>query len=175
MSDSDKGAGRNQREMKTWGTHPLFLALAIVNTVAILFISISVFVYKGKNDNGWGDSQFVEGLPGDDGHMNEETKRVGKLIPLDTFLVNLAGSRGRKLVKLNMELEIQGEDIQEEMDRLRPKIRDIIIILLSSKSYEDISDRKGKEELRDEIRDQVNLFLTKGRIRSVYFTQLIFS
>ncbi|MCB0385939.1 MAG: flagellar basal body-associated FliL family protein, partial [Bdellovibrionales bacterium] len=33
----------------------------------------------------------------------------------------------------------------------------------------------GKEAMRDEIRDQVNLFLTRGKIKRVYFTEFIFN
>jgi flagellar FliL protein len=65
--------------------------------------------------------------------------------------------------------------VQEEIEKLKPKIRDIIIIIVSSKTYAQISAKEGKDQLRDEIRDQVNLFLTKGQIQKVYFTEFIFN
>jgi flagellar FliL protein len=105
----------------------------------------------------------------------EQKEFIGKLIPLETFLVNLAGSRGRKLAKVNLELEVNSLDVQEEIEKLKPKIRDIIIIILSSKSYAQVSAKEGKDALRDEIRDQVNLFLTKGQIKRVYFTEFIYN
>lgn len=108
-------------------------------------------------------------------HEKEKEDFIGKLIPLETFLVNLSGSRGRKLAKINMELEINNDEVQLEIDKLKPKIRDIIIIILSSKSYAQISTKEGKDVLRDEIRDQVNLFLTKGQIKRVYFTEFIYN
>lgn len=171
---SEENTTRETNSVKASGSYKsaLFIALAVLNTLAILFIGI--FVYNEQRQDGVGSmTEAIKETPGEESNM--EAQRVGELIPLKTFLVNLAGSRGRKLVKLSMELEIEGEGIQKEIDHLRPKIRDIIIILLSSKSYAEISNRQGKEKLRDEIRDQVNLFLTKGQIRSVYFTQLIFS
>lgn len=97
------------------------------------------------------------------------------MIPMETFVVNLAGSRGRKLLKVNMEFEVEGDLVQDEIDKRKPQIRDIIIILLSSKTYEDLSARKGKEFLRDEIRDTVNAFLTRGRINKVLFTEFIYN
>ena len=148
----------------------LFIALAIVNTVAILFVGAVVYNQQ-KDKEIHPMAHIIEESQGE--NLQEQVEKVGTLIPLDAFLVNLAGSHGRKLVKLNMSLEVEGENTKEEIHRLKPKIRDIIIILLSSKSYAEISSRQGKEGLRDEIRDQVNLFLTKGQIRSVYFTQLI--
>lgn len=89
--------------------------------------------------------------------------------------MNLSGSRGRKLAKINMELEVSNVEVQEEIQQLKPKIRDIIIIILSSKTFAQVSTPEGKEQLRDEIRDQVNLFLTKGQITKVYFTEFISS
>ena len=73
------------------------------------------------------------------------------------------------MVKVNIELEVNGDEVQAEIDKLKPKIRDIIIIILSSKTYSEVSTKDGKDILRDEIRDQVNLFLTKGQIQRIIF------
>jgi flagellar FliL protein len=106
---------------------------------------------------------------------SESEEFIGKLVPLETFLVNLAGSRGRKLVKINMELEVSNDEVQVEIDKLKPKVRDMIIIIVSGKSYAQMSDKKAKDTLRNEIRDKVNLFLTKGKIKNVYFTEFIYN
>lgn len=98
---------------------------------------------------------------------------VGKLVPMETFLVNLAGTRGNKLVKINMELEVDNPKVEDEIDHRKPQIRDIIIILLSSKTYDQVTTRQGKEALRDEVKDTVNSFLVKGKIKKVYFTDFI--
>jgi flagellar FliL protein len=97
------------------------------------------------------------------------------MIPLETFLINLAGSKGRKIAKINMEIEVEGEAVQQEIEKRKAQIRDIIIILFSSKTYAQVEDREGKEQLRNEIRDTVNAFLTKGKISRVYFTEFIFN
>ena len=104
--------------------------------------------------------------------MSEE---VGKVIPLETFIVNLANSKGRKVLKVNMELEVTGSDIVQEVDNRKAQIRDFIIIILSVKTYEQISTKEGKDDLRAEIKDKVNSFLSKGKITNVYFTELIYN
>ena len=98
---------------------------------------------------------------------------IGKLVPLETFLVNVSGSRGRKLVKINMELELNNAEVQEEVEKIKPKIRDYIIIIASSKTLNEISTKEGKDVLREEIKNQINLFLTKGQIKRVYFTEFL--
>lgn len=107
-------------------------------------------------------------------HEEEHSKEfIGKLVPLETFLVNISGTRGRKLVKINMELEVTNAEVQEEVEKIKPKIRDYIIIIVSGKNYQDIATREGKDALREEIKNQINLFLTKGQISKVYFTEFI--
>ena len=97
----------------------------------------------------------------------------GYAVPLDYFLVNLAEDQGQKLFKVQMEFDVDNIEVQEEINKRMPQVRDIIIILLSSKTYNQISTPKGKERLKEEIRDTVNSLLTKGKINKVLFTQFI--
>jgi flagellar FliL protein len=115
-------------------------------------------------------------IQGEHDKLKDEEKSkefIGKLVPLETFLVNISGSRGRKLVKINMELEVTNAEVQEEVEKIKPKIRDYIIIIVSSKTFAEISTKEGKNALREEIKNQINLFLTKGQINKVYFTEFI--
>ena len=72
-----------------------------------------------------------------------------------------------------MELEVTNAEVQEEVEKIKPKIRDYIIIIASSKTFAEISTKEGKDALREEIKNQINLFLTKGQINKVYFTEFI--
>lgn len=98
---------------------------------------------------------------------------VGKLVPMETFLVNLAGTRGGKLVKMNIELEVENSQVVAEIDKRKPQIRDKVIILLSSKNYDFMSSKEGKLLLRNEIKDVINEFLVSGKIKNIYFTDLV--
>ncbi len=153
----------------------LFIILALVNMVFILAVGAMLWMGKQKEAAQPGLDDVIKGEKETMVREQLDKEYIGKLVPLETFLVNLAQSRGRKLAKINMELEVSGDEVQEEIEKLKPKIRDIIIIILSSKSYTSISTKEGTDALKDEIRDQVNLFLTKGQIMKVYFTEFIFS
>ena len=54
-------------------------------------------------------------------------------------------------------------------------MRDIVIILLSGKTYEQIEKSEGRNQLREEIKDTVNAFLTKGKIENVFFTDFVYN
>lgn len=153
----------------------LFIVLAIVNMIVIGAVGFMVWKGNMKRAAQPNIDDVIQGEHADQQQEKTEDPYIGKLIPLETFLVNLAGSRGRRLAKINMEIEVEGERVEEEIDKRKPQIRDIIIILLSSKTYAQISSKEGKDFLRAEIRDTVNAFLTKGKIRSVYFTELIYN
>ncbi len=98
---------------------------------------------------------------------------IGPMFPLDTFTVNLLSESGRRYLKVQMNLELSGEELGIELDTRKAVIRDIIIRLLSSKSLEEISTSKGKEKLKDQIVDQLNMRLSDGKINNVYFTEFV--
>jgi len=105
----------------------------------------------------------------------DEKGSVGKVIPLETFVINIAGSKGRRLAKINLELDVENEAVSTEIDQRKAQIRDIIIVLLSGKTYDQISSKEGRDQLKEQIKDTVNAFLTKGKIKDVYFTDFIYS
>lgn len=154
----------------------LFIVLAVFNMLIVAGVGVMLYLGKKKDMARPTIDDVVEGehkAQVEDEKKKEEESFIGDVIPMETFLVNLAGSRGNKLAKVNLELEVENLKVQEEIEKRKPQIRDIIIIILSSKTYEDVTKKDGKEALREEIRDTINSFLTKGRIQRVFFTEFI--
>ncbi|CRF47642.1 Flagellar biosynthesis protein FliL, partial [Helicobacter heilmannii] len=52
-------------------------------------------------------------------------------------------------------------------------IKDTIIEILSSKSIEEISTLKGKNKLKEEIRNNINSFLIDGYVKNIFFTDFV--
>ncbi len=151
----------------------ILIILVIVNMVVVL--GVGYLLWKNSHKPTTTIEQVIEGVPKDNKVDQEKLEDVGRVIPLETFIVNLAGSKGRKVLKVNMELEVKGTEIVQEIDNRKAQIRDFIIIILSSKTYDEVSTKEGKDALRNEIKDQVNSFLSKGKIINVYFTELIYN
>jgi flagellar protein FliL len=150
----------------------LLLALVGVNTLVILGVGFLLYTSKKTELSQPSLEPIIEGglADRDDGALAE---KGGVSVPLDYFLVNLAEDQGQKLFKVEMEFDVDSLAVQEEINKRMPQVRDIIIILLSSKKYSQISTPRGKDSLKEEIRDTVNSFLTKGKINKVLFTQFI--
>lgn len=163
------------------GQRPLlFIILAIVNMVVVVVVGILLYLGKKKQDAQPTVDNVIAGEKATSEHEAHEKKDfVGKVVPMETFMVNLAGSKGRRLAKVNMELELKENEaegkVATEIEQRKAQIRDIIIIILSSKSYEEVSSREGKDNLRTEIKDTINSFLTTGKISNVFFTEFIYN
>ena len=155
------------------GKPTLFILLAIINMAVVVGVGVMLYMGQKKKEAQPGIDDVIKGEHEKSIAEEQSKEFIGKLVPLETFLVNVSGSRGRKLVKINMELEVTNAEVQEEVEKIKPKIRDYIIIIASSKTFAEISTKEGKDALREEIKNQINLFLTKGQITKVYFTEFI--
>ena len=98
---------------------------------------------------------------------------IGILYPLDTFTVNLKSDAGRRYLKVTMSLELEGEELSLELDAKTPVLRDRIIRILSSKTLEEISSKKGKGKVSSQVMDTLNSMIADGEIRGIYFTEFV--
>ena len=102
-------------------------------------------------------------------------KKVKKdlMFPLDPFIVNLAKSGGNRFLKVTISLEMSGPKVRLELKKNIQKITDSILLLLSTKVFEDVYSVQGKFTLKGEITTRVNQFLTTGQVKGAYFTEFI--
>ena len=98
---------------------------------------------------------------------------MGPVYALDPFLVNLAGPGRARFLKLMMQVELDVQEVQVELDTLKPKVRDSLLTLLSSKTAADLVTIADKERLRNEILHRLNAFLSVGRVVEVYFMDFV--
>ena len=103
----------------------------------------------------------------------EEETQVKPIFPLASFIVNLAGENGKRYLKIKMDLEIVSEELNDAIRQRIPQIRDGIMMILTSKRYEDIKDREGKIALRNDIQNHVNSFFKEPCVSNVFFTDLV--
>ncbi|MDY0123780.1 flagellar basal body-associated protein FliL [Sulfurimonas sp.] len=105
--------------------------------------------------------------------VSRKLSEIGILYPLDTFTVNLKSDAGRRYLKATLSLELDGKELSIELDNKSPVIRDRIIRILTSKTLEEISSKKGKQKVSEQIVDTLNSMITDGSVRSVYFTEFV--
>lgn len=108
---------------------------------------------------------------GADGEAAENLE--GQLVPLPTFLVNLADPLGRRYLKLGVEVEVKDEEAAAALTKYEAKIKDTLLLLLSSKTYDALSTMKAKVELKQEIADRLNQIVGNGSVLRVYITEMV--
>ncbi len=96
-----------------------------------------------------------------------------QIVPLPVFTVNLSDAATTRYLKVGMEIEVSSPDAAQELQNQMVKIRDSIIILLSSKTYADLSSPEGKAQLKNEVASRINQILGTPRVVRVYFTEFV--
>lgn len=106
--------------------------------------------------------------------MNNEAK-LGEKIFLDSFIFNLVGDQGRRIVKVNMELEVESKKVSREIKKRKSQVRDIIVFLFSGRNYNYVISSDGREFLAKKIRSTINAFLKEGKVKGVHYTGLVYN
>jgi len=130
-------------------------------------------------------------------HSSEENSATmyfevgdGVMYDLGSMVVNLLDPVGRRYLKVSIVLEFlppdfkyfqleeeertaEREKLLEEIAERKPIIDDIMVSLLTSRTYEDIYSLEGKNQLRADIMERLNEVLQEPRIVAVYFTEFL--
>jgi len=102
-----------------------------------------------------------------------QTKEMLYLVPMREFLVNLIDYGGRRFLKATIELEVDNPAVMAEITTKETILRNYIINILSSKTFNDVKDIEGKTALRKDIISKSNLILKTGKVLNVYFNEFI--
>lgn len=92
----------------------------------------------------------------------------------DEFLVNLADASGQRYLKITIYLgyDKNNKDLATELDSKKPILRDAINTILRSKQAADFS-AKGTDNVKKQILESVNKYLSKGQAINVYFYDIL--
>jgi len=100
-------------------------------------------------------------------------KEILPQIDLDPFIVNLADINSRRYLKLRIALELSDKKLVDEIKKRTAEVRDLITMLLSSKTFNDVSTFDGKLALKTGIMNRLNAIVINGRITNVYFVEFV--
>ena len=104
---------------------------------------------------------------------NEPEK--GIICPMDSFIVNLIdrSGQGKRYLKTTIQLEVADEENQLRVKEYEAQLRDTILLLLSSQTFEQVSTLEGKLSLKQALLISINQFLGANRVRRLYFTEFV--
>jgi flagellar FliL protein len=114
---------------------------------------------------------------GDGEQAADEEKKLDpgdtELVSLPTFVVNLADPLGRRYLKIAIDVEVVDKEAAEQLNASESKVRDAIILLLSSKTFAELSTMEDKISLKQEIVERLNQVLGGPKVVRVYFTDMV--
>jgi len=111
---------------------------------------------------------------------HKEDKQLAPVfVTLETFTVNLQADGGSDhYLQVGIDLKVTNTAVVDVVKLHMPEIRNSVLLLLSSKSAEQIASLDGKQKLSAEIQEQVNKPLnangTGGKgVTGVFFTSFV--
>lgn len=162
MADSNE---LKEKDVKVKGEKSDFLKMVGIGLIVLVVALGASYVLFSK--------MIQSAIPQGNGRNGtENVHEVGGIIKLDEFVTNI--NNGSKYVKMKMSIEITGEDekTKEKVNSLVPVIRDSILEIISDKMVADF-DYRNRENLKKEIRDNINVRLGSEQIRNIYFEDII--
>jgi len=88
------------------------------------------------------------------------------------FTINLRGSGGGRVLRMDIQIEAKGEDAVALETRVAA-IRDTIMVATSDYSWSELEGTEGKTRLRDELLARVNGVTEPLDVNRLYFTQFV--
>lgn len=122
-----------------------------------------------KKDEKGGDKKGAEGEKG----AAAGAAAGGELVSIPPLLVNLAEPQGRRYLKLALDIEVKDKLAADELNKNMPKVKDSLLLLLSSKTYEDLGSLENKILLKKEIVERLTLVLGEQKVLRVYITEIV--
>lgn len=102
-----------------------------------------------------------------------EAGKLGPLVELKDFIVNILDEQETRYLKASMTLELTSPEAAAEVEQRMPQVRDAVILLIGSKTFGELGDLQGKLQLRAELGAQINSFLKTGKVKNIYLTDFV--
>ena len=153
-----------------------------MNKIILIVVIAVAVVFVGAVGGGfymmWNKLADLDALVRPEEEMLEEEAdegllTVGAMFPLDTFIVNLADEKGKRYLRVTMQIELKEGEPVEILEQRLVQVRDIILMILPTKRFQEIRSVDGKTSLRQEIMSRLNDLLKKEVINNIYFTEFV--
>lgn len=123
-------------------------------------------------------TKFLGHKPAVEEVASQEVKKepeavIGEMLVMDPFVVNLADPKGKRYLKVKIELELESKEAVDKATKAAPKLRDMVIMMLTSLGFEEVMTPEGKIRVRDELLERFNEIMRPDHIKNIYFTEFV--
>lgn len=99
--------------------------------------------------------------------------KIGPMVEIKEFVVNIIGEDATHYVKASLSLELDKDSTLDEVSKRMPQIRDAILLLIGNKTFAELQDIQGKNQVKAELKSKINSFLRTGSVTNIYLTDFV--
>jgi flagellar basal body-associated protein FliL len=99
---------------------------------------------------------------------------VGEFYMIPDLIINPAASGGRRHLLISIGLEYHDPEMEDELAKRDPQIRDNLITLLASQDVNVLTDIRYRENIRRSLLKAVNYYIDEGEVNRLYFVKYVF-
>ena len=100
--------------------------------------------------------------------------KFGRVVSLESVVVNVAQTEGRRYLKATIQLEVAEEEkVVKEVEARKPQIIDLLVATLAKKSLTDVTTPDALDRLRAEIHERISQELGKEKVRRIFITEFV--
>lgn len=153
------------------------LLIAIIAVVLLAGGGGAAFFFMGKKDEHSAEHD-EKGEKGEKG-KKEEHKLPAQYVKLDPpFVVNFEAKGLMRFLQVTVEVMTRDPETKDIMEKNNPMIRNDLIMLFGSQTYDAISTREGKEKLRTDALATVGKIIEaeggdQKKVEQLYFTSFV--
>lgn len=103
----------------------------------------------------------------------DQADKPGIFVGMDNITVNLADTDQSRFLRVKMKLEVKGKQAEKLVKINSAQIKDLVITILSSKTFDDVRTPQGKFALKEELAYRINQLIGGHPITDVYFTDFV--
>ena len=145
--------------------------------IQAIAIVVALLLAAGASIGGW---YYYNNLRNDPAGPSESPPptvdpevSLGPMVDVREFIVNIISDDNSHYLRTSMTIELSNQAAYDEIIKRMPQIRDAILMLASSKTFEELYDVHGKKQLKAELLIELNETLTKGEAVAIYFTDFV--
>lgn len=101
-------------------------------------------------------------------------EELGKLVPIDSFIVNLNEPRSTRYLKVTFTVELADESMEETLRERKDVVRDRVLTSLSGLSIDDVRGSETKQTIREMLIARINEGVgASDAVKNVLFTEFV--
>jgi len=95
------------------------------------------------------------------------------LVDIADITINLADTDVSRFLRAKIKLEVRSPEAQIKVEQNMIKINDMVITLLSSKTFAEIRTPQGKYDLKEDLIYRMNRLMSGKPVKNMYFTDFV--